>query len=138
MTATTAVVLAMAALVMGTVARVVTAQALVMATVVRVVTAQALVTVTVVRVVTAQALATAVVLVTVTAVRVIGNSISDAGVQVIRNAILGSASMGRGYLVASSGNVTDEVWKDSINKPTPEATGICRWRIHDVSPELTD
>ncbi len=94
----------------------------------------ALVMVTVARVVTALAQ------VTVTAVRVaiIGNSISDAGVQVVKKAILGSAFMGRGYLVASSGNVTDEVWNDCINNRAPVATGISRWRIRDVSPELTD
>jgi hypothetical protein len=99
MTATTAVVLAMVALVMVTVDRVLTA--LVMVTVDRVLTALVLVTVTAGRAHTALALATAVVLVlvTVTAVRVIGNSISDADEQVVRNAKPGSASMARGYML---------------------------------------
>ena len=85
MTATTAVVLAMVALVMVTVDRVLTALVLV--------------TVTAGRAHTALALATAVVLVTVTAVRVIDNSISDADEQVVRDAKPGSASMARGYML---------------------------------------
>jgi hypothetical protein len=97
MTATTAVVLAMVALVMVTVDRALTA--LVMVTVDRVLTALVLVTVTADRAHTAVALATAVVLVTVTAGRVIGNSISYADEQVVRNAKPGSASMARGYML---------------------------------------
>ena len=33
--------------------------------------------------------------------------------------LLGPASMGSGYWVASSGNVTDEVWTDYIKAQTP-------------------
>jgi len=41
------------------------------------------------------------------------------GVQVAAKAILGQRLWARGYWVASSGNVTDEVWQEYIKNRTP-------------------